>query len=256
MKKDLIDTIMEKEYNELSAAERAELQEFCSSESEYTQMKEVFASVEAMKFETPQPRKETKERLDNLFAETYPKAAPIWYSSVGAAILPKDKPLHRQPLMQIAAVGLLLVLIYPLWNARLSESPKPNQSASVEQKATSESEPKSKSTTAEAEPVKDETSNEDALTQDLVASNLSSESRADVVPPAEPGGLFGDASPATSATVSAGTTSTFAFTNASVNDMTTFAGSPVAEHPDGVFVAVSQPASDDPELFDLLTTTF
>ena len=34
------------------------------------------------------------------------------------------------------------------------------------------------------------------------------------------------------------------------------ASAPGAGHPDGVFVAVSQPASDEPEMFDLLTATF
>jgi len=42
MKKDLIDTIMEKEFIEMSNAERKELEEFCTTESEYIQMKEVF----------------------------------------------------------------------------------------------------------------------------------------------------------------------------------------------------------------------
>jgi len=68
MKKDLIDTIMEKEFIELSNAERKELEEFCTTESEYIQMKEVFISVEAMPLDNPTPRKETKEKLDELFA--------------------------------------------------------------------------------------------------------------------------------------------------------------------------------------------
>lgn len=261
MKKDLIDIIMEKEYHELTASERAELQEFCANESEYNQMKDVFVSVESMKFESPQPRKETKERLDNLFAETYPKAGPIWYSSVGAAIVPKDKPLHRQPLMQIAAVGLLLVLIYPLWNTKLEESPK-SQSASIEKELETVSEKENKSVTAEAEPVNSQDLKEES-SKDLVASNVTVETRNDRASGAsgvsEPGSVASPSfSPATMG-VSAGTTSTFAFTNnSSVSDFGAGDSSigTGLDHPDGVFVAVSQPASDEPELLDLLTTTF
>lgn len=218
MKKDLIDTIMEKEFNELTQAELLELKEFCTTESEYIQMKEVFISVESMPIENPTPRKETKEKLDELFASTYPKAAPIWYSSVGALIVRKNQPIYRQPLMQIAAVGLLLLLIYPIWNTTEIKDPANNQVASnvvVEKPENKEnkSEINTKSGTGNQTPDKkaqDPASKEPLL----IASNEKPVVAEDV-----PGDLN-------------------------------------KKHPDGVYVAYSQPASESPEMLDLLTTTF
>lgn len=115
MEKDLVNIVIEKSYIELSAFERAELDEFCSSESEYNQLKDVFIEVEMMQFDRVSPRKETKESLDSLFDSTYPKVTPIWYMSAAAVIVPKEKPIHRQPLLQIAAVGLLFFFAYPFF---------------------------------------------------------------------------------------------------------------------------------------------
>ena len=218
MKKDLIDTIMEKDFIELSNAERKELEEFCTTESEYIHMKEVFISVEAMPLDNPTPRKETKEKLVELFASTYPKAAPIWYSSVGAFIVRKNQPIHRQPLMQIAAVGLLLLLIYPIWNTSEFKDAPRNEVASVEVNQT----PISKDTKTE---VTAPDNNDDLVTDKKNE----------------------DSSPKTATLI------------ASIEkpaSMDALPGRLDSDHPDGVYVAYSQPASDAPEMLDLLTTTF
>lgn len=221
MKKDLIDTIMDKEFNELSVLEKVELKEFCTTEEEYNQMKDVFVGVEAMNLETPKPKKETKESLDNLFADTYPKAAPIWYSSFGATIMPKDKPVYRQPLMQIAAVALLLVMIYPFWSSDVVQNPQQPTVAKVEDKIEDQS-PEPKVQVAEVIPATqpEETIEEQPVTTRSISSTV-------LTPVAEP-------------TIVASVAAT---------GMT-------EPHPDGVYVALSQPASEDPELLDLLTTTF
>ena len=117
MEKDLVDIVMEKSYIELSTDEKVELGEFCNSESEYNQLKDVFLGVEMMQFETPTPKKETKESLDSLFDSTHPRVAPIWYMTILAFAVPKEKSIHRQPLIQIAAIGLLFFLAYPFFQA-------------------------------------------------------------------------------------------------------------------------------------------
>ena len=121
MEKDIVDIIAEKEFIQLTENEKLELQEFCKTEEEYNQLKSVFASVNALPIEKRTPKSETKKDLDALFAQTYPKAAPIWYNSVLAVLIPKEKPFYRQPLLQVAAVALLIFLAVPLFNHQLVE---------------------------------------------------------------------------------------------------------------------------------------
>ena len=223
MEKDLVDIVMEKSYIELTPDERSELSEFCNSESEFNQMKEVFQGVEMMQFETPTPRKETKESLDSLFDQTHPKVAPIWYMSVLGAVVPKEKPVHRQPLLQIAAVGLLLLLVYPFMNPSVEESAPQLAQAEVVQKETGDVQTNTKA----AEPVKIEQEPEPA---DIVLAEV-----------VEPKSIVTKDPIGGSMAASSG---------ASVDP----------KHPDGVFegaeIAFSQPASAEPEMMDLLTATF
>lgn len=115
MKKDLINIICEKEYFELTPAEKAEVSEFCDNEDTFNQMKDVFLAVEIMKFEEETPSAKVKESLDNLFVEKHRGTSTIWYSSVLSVVVPREKPMHRQPLAQIAAIAVITLLTFPLW---------------------------------------------------------------------------------------------------------------------------------------------
>ncbi|PWL29590.1 MAG: hypothetical protein DCO96_07470 [Fluviicola sp. XM-24bin1] len=223
MKKDLIDIIMEKEFHALSQAEREELASYCSNEDEYNQMRDVFIGVEQMTWDHPQPKAETKQRLDDLFDSTYPKAAPVWYNSVLAVVVPNEKPLHRQPLAQIAAVALIAFLTIPFFgsDSEITEKPAASQQlAQVEKPATTPS------SDVKADPENEVKNEEPIVEEDPIT-------RSNDVPV-----LVASAEPMPGAP-SVGATS---------------AGS--SGHPDGVFIAVSQPASEAPEMFDLLTATF
>ncbi len=116
MERDIIDIITEKEFIQLTASEKTEMQEFCKTEEEFNQMKAVFASINSLPEENLTPKATTKKDLDALFVQTYPKAAPIWYNSVLTVLIPKEKPFYRQPLLQVAAVALLIFLAVPLFN--------------------------------------------------------------------------------------------------------------------------------------------
>jgi hypothetical protein len=240
MKKDVIDIIMEKEYHTLTAAERVALSELCSSEEEYDRMKAVFLGIENMSKSGESPRPETKERLDMLFNATYPKARPVWYMSVLSVVAPKDKPFARQPLVQIAAVGLLLLLLVPFWNRvsvieqsdqlahtevpqNVSSKPSGGTQPSVETSNTAENtvKPKDDSNNARSFITKGESNRDEALSQPTMDD-------AAVVADLQALDLM-DAS---------------------------FAAADKTEHPDGVYIALSQPADETPEMFDLLTVTF
>lgn len=235
MKKDIVDIVMEKEFIELTQIERAELNEFCATEEEYNQLKSVFTNVKGMSFEAQKPRTETKDRLDQLFDDTYPKRSPVWYVSVLSVIIPKDKPIYRQPLMQVAAVALLFLLVVPLFRTEMTMSD--NLIANNEVVVTENE----NNRVVEAESIEQEVS-----VEDVIQEQERSVTAGDVVP----GGLassIDELEPMP--TLASGMSSS----------------APMSDHPDGVFmggvsegesVAYSQPASESSELLDLLTATF
>jgi hypothetical protein len=228
MKKDLIDTIMEKDFNALTEIEREELQAYCASEDEYNQMKDVFLGMEQMSWERPKPKAETKQRLDDLFDATYPKAAPVWYNSALALVVAKDKPIYRQPLAQIAAIALLALLLVPFWNTGTTVE----KSAAAPQIAQAEPVEKSQ----ESRDVKSES------TADFKEDKADIKKDVDTRPNDAPV-MVASSKPSD---VSVATPSVASGAGATAMD----------DHPDGVFVAESLPASDAPEVLDLLTATF
>ncbi len=247
MERDLVNIIAEKKFNELSKEELAELMNYCANEEEFDQMKEVFLSVSALKPEMFEPSKKVKDDLDALFDQTYPKASPVWYMSILTAVVPKDKSFVHQPLVRVAAVALLLIMIYPLINksilvkddqklAKLEQSDEAEMNSVSEQTsedANNEFEPKAnasdqndgaQATTASGESM--ELDSRDALGR---SESLSSSDEIDVV---------------------AGSA---AFSTSSWS------------HPDGIFEPArdeemtgseSLSASKAPKLLDLLTATF
>jgi len=133
MEKELVNTILEKEFNELSSNERVALNDYCTSEEEFEQLKMVFLSVESLKkSETVQPRVETKNSLDDIFAQKHGhKPRAIWYNSALVVLYPTEKTFVKRPLVQIAAVALLLLLAYPLVNSTKIQDQSETQLAEV-----------------------------------------------------------------------------------------------------------------------------
>lgn len=256
-----MDIVREKEFIELTAADRAELGELCSSEDEYNQIKSMFVGMSAMDWSNPTPKAETKASLDALFAQTYPKAAPVWYNAPLAVLIPKEKPLYRQPLVQVAAVGLLVLLAYPFVNSTKLEA-NADQVATLEKEMTTpEKKEESVETTTESmQETKEASSKEQAAT---VRNDL--KSRAADSPLSE--------NPSTTSvestlTAKDATPMNLSTTAAEVTFNATFSADeavawtqPGSTHPDGVFVGdlpelLSVPASENPAVFDLLTSTF
>ena len=60
MKRDIIDIVKEKDFIALTASERNELADLCSTEAEYNQLKSVLLDVVAVEWSNPQPKNETK----------------------------------------------------------------------------------------------------------------------------------------------------------------------------------------------------
>lgn len=119
-----INIILTKSFDELSSNEREKMKDYFVSEEEFIHIKEVFMGVEALKSKPSVPKNETKESLDKLFATSYPKGGTIWYNTVLAALYPSNKSFVRRPLVQIAAVLLLVVLAFPIANKLSNLQPK------------------------------------------------------------------------------------------------------------------------------------
>lgn len=92
MAKDIFDTILEKNYHQLTENELTELAEYCQNEQDFMAMKQVLAHSKTVA-DGPKlsPKEATKEKLDNLFDSTHGKSR-------------KFVPFYLNPLFQIAAV--------------------------------------------------------------------------------------------------------------------------------------------------------
>lgn len=74
MAKDIFDSILEKDYTQLTSKELTELAEYCQNEDEFLAMKQVLQHSKSIA-DGPKldPRESTKENLDSLFDSTYGK---------------------------------------------------------------------------------------------------------------------------------------------------------------------------------------
>lgn len=239
MEKELVNTVLEKEFNELSSNERIALNDYCTSEEEFEQLKMVFLSVEALKkSETIEPRTKTKSSLDEIFAQKHGhKPRAIWYNSALVVLYPKEKAFVKRPLVQIAAIGLLFLLAYPLINSTKIQGQTETQLAEVKV----EKQNVKPSSVKTSNPVPASINEESAIEPKI-------QTRTEEVQP-----IYEDVMVATA--------------EMSVEEYLSepeavFAAAPaMAERPDGIYtgstaVTFSQPASAQPQVFDLLTSTF
>jgi len=258
-----MDIVKEKEFIELTAAERAELAELCSTEEEFNQIKSMFAGIGAMNWSNPTPKAETKERLDHLFAQQHSKAAPIWYNAPLAVLIPRGKPVYRQPLVQAAAVGLLIFLAYPLVKSNMM-TPENRQVAVLEKEAQSPESPKE----VEGKEVNLSSEQDTDLQNEASTYKVEESSKEDLadaieVPTPAPSVVTRDNTRSVDfVPAEAGSgIATMEDSEVTFNWSDEFASTPGSTHPDGVFIGekpeiFSVPASRQPEVFDLLTTTF
>lgn len=239
MEKELVNTVLEKEFNELSSNERVALNDYCSSEEEFEQLKMVFLSVESLKkSETLQPRVETKTSLDDIFAQKHGhKPRAIWYNSALVVLYPTEKAFVKRPLVQIAAVALLLLLAYPLVNSTKIQDQSETQLAEVKV----EKQNVKPSTAKTSNPASESTVVEPVIEPIVQTRSVDTEP------------MYEDVM------VAAAEMSVEEYRS---EPEAVYAAVPVAaERPDGIYtgsssVTFSQPASAQPQVFDLLTTTF
>jgi hypothetical protein len=116
MQTDDLEYILSKEYDELSASEKAQIQDLCPSEEEFLQMKHFFFAVENYAQETANfdsPAESTKESLDAIFHQTYQSKGILWYNSLWLTVYAPEKKFHQKPLVRVAALLILSLSVLP-----------------------------------------------------------------------------------------------------------------------------------------------
>lgn len=240
MEKELIHKVLNKKFIELSPTEREEMKQWCASEEEFDQLKFVFSNLSKLKEnELLTPRPETKRSLDELFAQKHAKKAPVvWYNSMLVLLYPKEKPFALRPIIQLAAIALVLLMVYPfLFNEPLKRKDQPL--AKNEQPI---NQPKSDITT------------QNSVESPKVTSGSQLGESSDHVKELEVESMIVDAE-------SFGVEDLALDENPSLSSMAGASAFAESTHPDGIFVGVStitysQPVSAQPDVLDLLTTTF
>lgn len=104
MVKDIFDTILEKDYHQLTPNELSELGEFCQNEKEFLAFKEVIAKTKVVSAGPKLTSREvSKEKLDHLFETTYGNSK-------------KGFLFYRNPLFQVAASLLFVIVTWAFYN--------------------------------------------------------------------------------------------------------------------------------------------
>lgn len=154
MVKDIFDTILEKEFHQLTSNELAEMAEFCKNEEEFLAMKQVLAHSKTIA-EGPKlsPMEETKEKLDNLFDSTHGRERRII-------------PFYLNPIIQIAAV---VVVGFAVWMFML------NSDTGGKTQMAENTIPKEDESSSEEKPIQKDKKNEESNQSDsLTLRSISS----------------------------------------------------------------------------------
>jgi len=109
MEEKLTEILMSKSFSELTEMEKMSYSEWFTTEEDYESLQSLFVQLEEYKKNQPSASyHKTKVALDELFDKQYHS------SSFTTRIFPSNKPFYLSPIFQIAAILLLLVLLYPL----------------------------------------------------------------------------------------------------------------------------------------------
>jgi|GEM_PF-3247615 hypothetical protein len=117
MDEKMLEIINLKSFSELTEAEKNEFRELFSSEEEFEALKQFYGNFEGYKkSQNYSTHYMTKGSLDELFASEYPNQGIV------KRLFPSNKPFYMNPILQIAAAILVVLLVY---NFNREENEKP-----------------------------------------------------------------------------------------------------------------------------------
>ena len=108
----LIEIIIQKTFNELTASEKSMLKEWCENEDEFNQFKLVFTEINALKVDNEiRLNPEVKNRLDDLFVTEHSKQRR-YLLNLSSLLYKKEEKWYRQPLAHIAAISVIVFTVF------------------------------------------------------------------------------------------------------------------------------------------------
>jgi hypothetical protein len=119
MEKKIQDIIENNTFDQLSEQRLLELKDWCTTRDEFNQLKHLFETLSTIQQkEALAPKKQTKESLDALFMKKHSmgKSASL-SNSILRTIYPIDKEFYKRPLVQLAALIVIVLLVVPFLNA-------------------------------------------------------------------------------------------------------------------------------------------
>lgn len=119
MEKKIQDIIENNTFDQLSEQALLELKDWCTTRDEFNQLKQLFETLSTLQQKSElEPKKQTKESLDALFMKKHSmgKSASL-SNSILRTIYPIDKEFYKRPLVQLAALIVLVLLVVPFLNA-------------------------------------------------------------------------------------------------------------------------------------------
>ncbi len=145
MEKKIQDIIENNTFDQLSEQRLLELKDWCTTRDEFNQLKHLFETLSTIQQkEALAPKKQTKESLDALFMKKHSmgKSASL-SNSILRTIYPIDKEFYKRPLVQLAALVVIVLLVVPFLNAPEKITSNLTKIASVKTDNTNSSKEKS-----------------------------------------------------------------------------------------------------------------
>jgi len=145
MEKKIQDIIENNTFDQLSEQRLLELKDWCKTRDEFNQLKHLFETLSTIQQKDAlAPKKQTKESLDALFMKKHSmgKSASL-SNSILRTIYPIDKEFYKRPLVQLAALIVIVLLVVPFLNAPEKITSNLTKIASVKTDNTNSSKEKS-----------------------------------------------------------------------------------------------------------------
>lgn len=133
MEKKIQDIIENNTFDQLSDQSLLELKDWCSTRDEFNQLKSLFETLSTLQQKSNlEPKKQTKESLDALFMKKHSmgKSASL-SNSILRTIYPIDKEFYKRPLVQLAALIVIVLLVVPFLTAPDKLASRQNQVAII-----------------------------------------------------------------------------------------------------------------------------
>lgn len=145
MEKKIQDIIESNTFDQLSEQSLLELKDWCATRDEFNQLKSLFETLSTLQQKSNlEPKKQIKESLDAIFMKKHSmgKSASL-SNSILRTIYPIDKEFYKRPLVQIAALIVIVLLVVPFLNAPDKLTSRQNQVATLKTDSTSSNKEKS-----------------------------------------------------------------------------------------------------------------